>query len=276
YWWPVDTHLIGKDILRFHAVYWPAMLMSAGLPLPKRVYGHGFLTKDGHKMGKSQGNTLDPVELVKAYGSDAVRYYFLREIEFGKDGDFNQTRFVNVLNADLANDLGNLLNRTLKMAVRYCNSKVPDIESQAIAADHPLRSIGTDLTTTVAQAYTDLAFSQACSATLALVQASNKFLDEQAPWSLYKQGKQSETEVVLYVVLESVRQAAYLLSPIIPDISNQIYAQLGFTADFNDKTFGQTVDYAAHAAWGQLPPGQPLGEASPVFQRLELPEVASL
>ncbi|WOD38296.1 methionine--tRNA ligase [Nodosilinea sp. E11] len=272
HWWPINIHLIGKDILRFHAVYWPAMLMSAGLPVPGRVYGHGFLTKDGQKMGKSQGNTLDPVDLVKRYGPDAVRYYFMREIEFGKDGDFNETRFINVLNADLANDLGNLLNRTLKMAGRYCDGKVPGVDPQAMADGHPLRAIGRSLTETVPKAYSCLAFSQACNAVLTLVQASNKFLDDQAPWSLYKQGKQAETEVVLYAVLESVRQAAYLLSPIIPGISNQIYAQLGFAVDFNDRAIGQALGYDDQVGWGLLPPGQPLGEASPVFQRLELPE----
>jgi methionyl-tRNA synthetase len=272
HWWPIHTHLIGKDILRFHAVYWPAMLMSAGLPLPERVYGHGFLTKDGQKMGKSLGNTLDPVALVEQYGADAVRYYFLREIEFGKDGDFNETRFINVLNADLANDLGNLLNRTLKMAARYCDGRVPEVDPQAIAADHPLRAIGNTLTDTAVKAYTHLAFSQACTAALTLVQASNKFLDEQAPWSLYKQGKQAETEAVLYAVLESVRQAAYLLAPIIPGLSNQIYAQLGFGGiNFNDRAIGTTLGFEDHAAWGLLPPGQPLGEAAPIFQRLELP-----
>jgi methionyl-tRNA synthetase len=249
------------------------MLMSAGLPVPDRVYGHGFLTKDGQKMGKSQGNTLDPVGLVKQYGSDAVRYYFLREIEFGKDGDFNETRFVNVLNADLANDLGNLLNRTLKMATRYCGDRVPEINVQTFGDDHPLRAIGVLLEQTVSTAYRHLAFSQACTAVLALVQASNKFVDDQAPWSLFKQGKQAETEAVLYAVLESVRQAAYLLSPIIPGVSNQIYAQLGLTADFNDKAIGQGLNYPDHAAWGYLPPGQPLGVAAPVFQRLELPEL---
>jgi methionyl-tRNA synthetase len=279
-WWPIHTHLIGKDILRFHAVYWPAMLMSAGLPLPERVFGHGFLTKDGQKMGKSLGNTLDPVALVKTYGPDAVRYYFMREIEFGKDGDFNETRFVNVLNADLANDLGNLLNRTLKMAARYCEGKVPAVDPQAIAAGHPLRALGTDLTSTVADAYHRLAFSQACTAILALAKASNKFLDEQAPWSLYKQGQQAETERVLYAVLESVRQAAYLLSPIVPGISQQIYAQLGLAVNGDDRADGKgLIDAAAlwadHASWGYLPPGQPLGEAAPVFQRLELPEPAA-
>ena len=272
HWWPVDVHLTGKDILRFHAISWPAMLMSAGLPLPGRVFSHGFLTKDGQKMGKSQGNTLDPVELVEKYGPDAVRYYFLREIEFGKDGDFSETRFINVLNADLANDLGNLLNRTLKMAARYCEGRVPGVDPQTIGADHALRAIGAGLTASTGEALSQLAFSHACTATLALVQASNKFLDDQAPWSLYKQGKQAETEVVLYAVLESVRQAAYLLSPIIPGISNQIYQQLGFAADFNDPAIGALLPYADHAAWGYLPPGQVLGEAAPVFQRLELPE----
>ena len=274
-WWPINVHLIGKDILRFHAVYWPAMLMSAGLPVPGRVFSHGFLTKDGQKMGKSQGNTLDPLALVHRYGPDAVRYYFMREIEFGKDGDFNETRFINVLNADLANDLGNLLNRTLKMAARYCEDRVPGIDPETIPLDHPLAALGRSLGETVAEAYTHLAFSQGCTAILALVQASNKFLDDQAPWSLYKQGKQAETEAVLYAVLESVRQAAYLLSPVVPSLSNQIYTQLGFAVDFNQKDIGQQLSYGDHAAWGYLPPGQPLGVASPVFQRLELPDLVA-
>jgi methionyl-tRNA synthetase len=269
-WWPINLHLIGKDILRFHAVYWPAMLMSAGLPLPGQVFGHGFLTKDGHKMGKSQGNTLDPVALVDRYGADAVRYYFLKEIEFGKDGDFNETRFIHVLNADLANDLGNLLNRTLNMAGRYCGGKVPTIDQAAIPADHPLKTMGQQLGSIVETAYGQLAFSRACTAILALAQASNKFLDEAAPWTLYKQGRQAETETVLYTVLESVRLAAYLLSPVIPQISTAIYQQLGFNVDLNQKTIGDLLPYKDHAAWGGLPPGQALGKAQPVFQRLEL------
>jgi len=273
--WPIDIHLIGKDILRFHAVYWPAMLMSAGLPVPGRVFGHGFLTKDGQKMGKSLGNTLDPVALVKTYGADAVRYYFLKEIEFGKDGDFSETRFINVLNADLANDLGNLLNRTLKMATRYCSGQVPLVEQSTLKADHPLQRLGQSLAETVQSAYGALSFREVCEAVLALVQTSNKFLDEKAPWSLYKQRQQAETERVLYAVLESVRQAAYLLSPLVPGISNAIYAQLGFSVDFNQKAIAETIDYKDHAAWGYLPPGQTLGEASPVFQRIEAPTVSN-
>ncbi|MEH1893843.1 MAG: methionine--tRNA ligase [Nostoc sp.] len=273
-WWPINLHLIGKDILRFHAVYWPAMLLSAGLPLPDRVFGHGFLTKDGLKMGKSLGNTLDPVALVQRYGSDAVRYYFLKEIEFGKDGDFNEVRFINSLNADLADKLGNLLNRTLSMVKKYCaENKVPSIGNEAIPDENPLKAIGLRLGEQVRQAYQELAFSQACEAILSLAQASNKFIDEQAPWTLYKQGQQELVEKVLYAVLESVRLAAYLLSPIIPNISSDIYQQLGFGINFNDQIQSSlTAPFTIHATWGILSSKQPLGRHQPVFQRIESPK----
>lgn len=270
-WYPFNIHLIGKDILRFHAVYWPAMLLSAGLPLPGQVFGHGFLTKDGQKMGKSLGNVIDPVDLVSRYGADAVRYYFLREIEFGRDGDFNETRFINILNADLANDLGNLLNRTLKMVHKYFDGNVPSVSLDQIPVEDVLRSKGEALKHEVAQAYQALAFSQACEAILSLVRASNKYVDEQAPWTLYKQGNMAELERVLYTVLESVRLAGYLLSPIIPGISNAIYEQLGFAVDFNHKTVGSIVPYERHAQWGVLSAGRALGHPQPIFQRLELP-----
>ncbi|MBW4673804.1 MAG: methionine--tRNA ligase [Desmonostoc geniculatum HA4340-LM1] len=270
-WWPINLHLIGKDILRFHAVYWPAMLLSAGFPLPDRVFGHGFLTKDGQKMGKSLGNTLDPVDLVKRYGSDAVRYYFLKEIEFGKDGDFNEVRFINVLNADLANDLGNLLNRTLNMVKKYCaENNVPPIGNETISDENPLKTIGLRLGEQVKQTYEQLAFNQACESILLLVQASNKFIDEQAPWSLYKQGQQQEVEKVLYAVLESVRLAAYLLSPIIPNISSDIYRQLGFGINFNDQIeTSLNAPFATHAVWGVLSSKQKLGTPQPIFKRIE-------
>lgn len=269
HWWPINLHLIGKDILRFHAVYWPAMLMSAGLPLPGQVFGHGHLTKDGQKMGKSTGNTLDPFELVKQYGPDAVRYYFLKEIEFGRDGDFNQTRFVNILNADLANDLGNLLNRTLKMVHKYCQGQMPAPPNDW--SDNPLATIGQDLGDRVSRSYETLAFSEACDAVLTLVRSGNKYIDEQAPWSLYKQGQQEVVGQILYTVLEAVRLAAYLLAPIIPTVSTSIYRQLGFSIDFDQQAdISDLAPFNAHAHWGFFPAGQPLADPQPVFQRLEI------
>lgn len=269
--WPVNLHIIGKDILRFHVVYWPAMLMSAEMPISGQVFAHGFLTKDGQKMSKSLGNIIDPVDLVARYGSDAIRYYFLKEIEFGRDGDFSETRFVNILNADLANDLGNLLNRTLKMAHKYCQGVVPDVAIADIPLEDSLRSKGSLLGQEATQAYDALAFSQACEAVLALVRASNKYVDEQAPWTLFKQGSQIKLEQVLYTVLESVRLAAYLLSPLVPNISTAVYQQLGFTVDFNQRDVGTVLPFATHIQWGILPGRQVLGEAMPIFQRLELP-----
>jgi methionyl-tRNA synthetase len=272
-WWPIDLHLIGKDILRFHAVYWPAMLMSAGLPLPQKVFGHGFLTKDGLKMGKSLGNTLDPVVLVDKYGSDAVRYYFLKEIELGKDGDFNETRFVNVLNADLANDLGNLLNRSLGMLNKYCQGNLAKLTGENFADNHPLKSIGKELDKRVIKAYENLQFSQACEEIFTLVRAGNKYIDESAPWSLFKQEKLTEIELILYSVLESVRQSAYLLAPIVPNLSNDIYRQLGFFCDFNHKTPGDRNSdfFKQHSTWGRLSANKNLGKAQPIFSKLELP-----
>lgn len=258
-WWPFDLHLIGKDILRFHAVYWPAMQMSAGIPLSKQVFGHGFLTKDGQKMGKSLGNTLDPYELVGHYGADAVRYYFIKQIELGRDGDFSESRFKDVINADLANDLGNLLNRTLNMLKKYRDYSIPAVE---IAPDHPLRAQAEALPEAVSTAYDRLALHHACQQILSLVQASNKFIDAQAPWTLYKQGEQAKVEWVLYSVLESLRIAALLLSPVVPDLSLKILAQLGFS-------YAQPTDLSwEQMTWGQLPAGQIPQLPQPVFQRL--------
>ncbi|WP_072621342.1 methionine--tRNA ligase [Spirulina major] len=270
HWWPIHTHLIGKDILRFHAVYWPAMLMAADIDPPQQVFGHGFLTKDGRKMGKSLGNTIDPIDLVNRYGADAVRYYFLKEIEVGQDGDFSETRFINVLNADLANDLGNLLNRTLGMMKKYCQSTVPTVDLSIYSDTHALAQLGRGLSDRIIPAYEQYQFNQVCEDIFNLIRTGNKFIDDQAPWSLYKQGQQTEVEQVLYSVLESVRLAAYLLAPIIPNLSSKIYQQLGFDIEFNHQASLSTqAPFALHCQWGHLPGGQLLATPSPVFAKLE-------
>lgn len=272
-WYPFNLHIIGKDILRFHAVSFPAMLMSAGLPLPDRVFVHGFLVRDGVKMGKSSGNAIDPVALVDRYGVDAFRYYFLKGIEFGRDGVFDETRFVDMCNADLADGFGNLLNRSLGLIHKNSGGVIPEIE---ISAEHPLRTIAEGLGERVTKAYNALAFNVACEEVLTLIRSGNKYINEQAPWSLYKAGKKQEAEEVLYAVLESVRLAAYLLSPIIPRTSTLVYQQLGFNVDFNDASLiDMSITFPDQSKWGILRAKQALQKPQPVFQKLELPVESS-
>lgn len=277
--WPIDLHIIGKDILRFHAIYWPAMLMSAQLPIPHRVFAHGYFTKDGKKISKSEGNAIDPIDLVDRYGAEPLRYYFLKEIEFGQDGDFNETRFVEIVNADLANSLGNLVNRTLGMVKKYCQGRIPT-HADDIPADNPLRQLGTALGERVDLAYQSLAFQTACEEILDLVRASNKYIDDLAPWTLFKQERHAELARVLYSVLESARLVAYLLSPIVPKISADIYRQLGLDIDFDLICGSNPIDphrltlpddWERHDTWGILSADGILGEARPIFAKLELP-----
>ncbi len=268
HWYPIQLHLIGKDILRFHAVYWPAMLMSAQLEITKCVFGHGLLTKDGVKMGKTLGNVIDPFDLVGRYGADAVRYYFLREIEFGRDGDFNEERFVSIVNADLANSLGNLLNRSLGMVHKYCNHVVPSSGSGKLASlTDPVIDSARGLGDRVATAYSNLAFRQVCEEILNLVWSCNKLIDDVAPWKLFKSGEQDSIDESLYTVLEAARIAAYLLSPITPRLSALVYSQLGL--EFLESS---PPDWE-QAKWGILIEGQPLPQPNPIFQRLEVTSV---
>jgi methionyl-tRNA synthetase len=223
-------------------------------------------------MGKSLGNTLDPFALVNRNGADAVRYYFIKEIEFGRDGDFNETRFVNILNADLANDLGNLLNRTLGMIHKYCQGVGPQLTAKDISSDNSLKSIGLGLGDRARSAYDELRFTQVCEEVFILIRAGNKFIDESAPWSLFKQGKLVEVKQVLYSVLESVRLAAYLLSPIIPNISSKIYQQLSFEIDFTTRnSVEQIASFKQHIQWGSCPSNHNLKKPQPIFAKLELP-----
>ncbi|PSS32593.1 Methionine--tRNA ligase [Actinidia chinensis var. chinensis] len=263
--WPASLHLIGKDILRFHAVYWPAMLMSAGLSLPRMVFGHGFLTKDGMKMGKSLGNTLEPNDLVQRFGSDAVRYFFLREVEFGNDGDYSEDRFINIVNAHLANTIGNLLNRTLGLLKKNCQSTLA-VDSTIAAEGNEFKDTVEKLVEKARIQYETLSLSSACEAVLEIGNAGNLYIDEHAPWSLFKQGGAAAEAAAkdLVIILEAMRIIAIALSPVMPRLCLRIYTQLGYSEDqFNAATWGDTK-------WGGLRGGQIMAQPKPVFARIEI------
>ncbi|KAK4579111.1 hypothetical protein RGQ29_028971 [Quercus rubra] len=262
--WPASLHLIGKDILRFHAVYWPAMLMSAGLSLPKMVFGHGFLTKDGMKMGKSLGNTLEPNDLVHKFGTDAVRYFFLKEVEFGSDGDYSEDRFINIVNAHLANTIGNLLNRTLGLLKKNCQSTLV-VDSTVAAEGNAFQDTVQKLVEKARVHYEKLSPSSACEAILEIGNAGNSYMDERAPWSLFKKGGAASEAAAkdLVIILEALRIIAIALSPVTPSLCWRIYAQLGFSKDqFDAATWSETK-------WGGLKGGQVMAQPKPVFTRIE-------
>ena len=268
--WPAAVHVIGKDILRFHAVYWPAMLLSAGLPLPAKVFGHGFLTREGQKMGKSLGNVLDPAVLLERCGRDAVRWYLLRDIPFGDDGDFQQQRFTDLVNNDLANTIGNLLNRTSSMARRWFNDCVPPAGA-ACGPDHPLAVAASTARSTVVEALEQLAFRAAAEAALQLAIAANGFLNEEAPWSRIKQeGSRDQVGADLYAVLEAARITALLMAPLLPDLSARMLQQLGQPIPDSGADARCDGSWIQQLEWGGLPAGAPLPEPSPVMARLEL------
>ncbi|KAG1681638.1 hypothetical protein FOA52_014147 [Chlamydomonas sp. UWO 241] len=265
--WPASTHVIGKDILRFHAVYWPAMLLSAGLPLPQRVFGHGFLTKDGLKMGKSLGNVIDPVALVGAYGPDAVRLYFLKEIAFGQDGDFSEARFRDVVNAALANNIGNMLNRTLALLAKNCGGAIPADMGSALPSDHALVTAAREQVEVARKAYESMAFHDAIEAILLLCSKGNGYIDEVKPWALLKSGTEEDkatAALALATVLELLRVAAVALMPVTPRLSKAVHMQLGFTVQqVSALSWADTV-------WGGLKQGHATtAEPVPVFGRLD-------
>jgi methionyl-tRNA synthetase len=265
--WPAQLHVIGKDILRFHAVFWPAMLLSAGLPLPEKVFGHGFLTREGEKMGKSLGNVLDPEVLLERCGRDAVRWYLLRDFAFGDDGDFQQQRFVDLVNSDLANTIGNLLNRTSAMARRWFGGAVPPA-GPARGEDHLLAIACRQAGEQCDAAFELLDFRTAADAVLQLASGANGFLNEQAPWRRMKEpGREEEVAADLYAVLETCRWVAVLVAPLLPDLSGRMLAQLAQPGLASDRAGS---DWAAVRGWGLLRPGTPLPDPEPVMQRLEL------
>lgn len=234
--WPANLHMVGKDILRFHAVYWPAFLMSAGLELPQRIFAHGWWTSEGQKMSKSIGNVIVPQEAVDKYGLDQMRYFLLREVPFGNDGDFSHDAMVGRMNSDLANNLGNLAQRSLSMIAKNCDGKVPTAGDFTAEDTALLEMAGTALLTQTRQELDAQMFHRALENIWRVLGEANAYIDEQAPWTL-KKTDPARMETVLYVVAETVRNVAVLLQPVMPDSTGQLLNLLSIAEDARDFRF---------------------------------------
>lgn len=258
--WPASVHLIGKDILRFHTVYWPTFLMAAGLPLPEKVFAHGWWTVEGQKMSKSLQNVVEPNMLIDKYGVDVVRYFLLREVPFGLDGDFSHTALVQRLNSDLANDLGNLLSRSTAMAVKYFGGILPQ-PSELSDIDNALMNKTEQMIAAVETHMNDLAFSKTLQAIWEVISAGNKYIDESAPWTLAKDPAQQERlATVMYCLLESQRIVHIILSAFLPATSEKALKSLGYDGAAEKEQL----------AWGGLKAGNIITKAEALFPRMEI------
>uniref|UniRef100_UPI003FF0845E methionine--tRNA ligase n=1 Tax=Candidatus Fimivicinus sp. TaxID=3056640 RepID=UPI003FF0845E len=261
-YWPADIHLVGKEIVRFHTIIWPAMLMALNLPLPKKVLGHGWLILEGGKMSKSKGNVVDPVVLCERYGVDAIRYFLLRDIPFGSDGTFSNEALITRINSDLANDLGNLVSRTVAMVNKYFGGTIPT-ERTAGKFDEDLIALAT-ATKAKVEAYADeMQFSQALTELWALISRTNKYIDETAPWVLAKdEANRARLAAVMYNLCEAIRIISILVSPFLPHTAPKIQAQLGAPA--------AVLSWEQAGDWGLLPAGFSVQKGEIIFPRIDI------
>jgi methionyl-tRNA synthetase len=257
-YWPADYHLIGKDILRQHAVYWPAMLMAAGEAPPRSVFAHGYLLVGGEKMSKTRFNQIAPADLVADFGIDGFRYHFMVDQRFGPDGDVSYEAMVARYNADLANNFGNLANRVLNMAVNYCGGVVPETR-----ADGPLVDAAATTFATITERLAELDYSGGFGAVWDLIRATNAYIEERQPWALHKAGDADAVGAVLGDCLEALRVVALLASPLIPNAAAELWRRLGLSGRPEDEQL------PAAAAWGGLPAGNVLEKGEPLFPRID-------
>ena len=262
HYWPADVHIIGKDIVRFHAVYWPAFLMSAGLPLPKRVFGHGFLLNKGTKMSKSLGNVVDPFDLAETYGVDQLRYFFLREVSFGQDGNYSHDAIVGRINADLANDLGNLAQRSLSMIAKNCEGRVPP-RGTLNEADEAVLAMADAALAKAREAMKDFALHTVLADLWALIAEANRYFANNEPWRLTKTDP-ARRDTILYVTIEVLREVAILVQPVMPEAAGKLLDLLGVAQ--KDRSF------AALGSDHRLVSGSSLPAPSAIFPRYVEPE----
>ncbi len=260
--WPADIHLVGKDILRFHAVYWPAFLMSADEPLPKRIVAHGWWLRDAAKISKSKGGIVDVFPLIRDFGVDPLRYFLLRDMAFGQDSNYSDEAFVDRVNADLANDLGNLISRTLKMIEDYCGGTIPKTDTR-FREDEPIKKAAREAWTGAVKGFDALDFAGALARIWEFVGHLNRFIVQNEPWKLSQDpGRRWALDSVLYTVAEGLRIVAILIAPAMPRSASELWRKLGVSSDV-------TAASLEHFAWGELKPGKTIQRGEALFPRID-------